>query len=151
MWTKCGLFNILKKGFPHGCFWEPHSNVCSRMYRTPVMSMGVVQNCTLTKLFVCSLARCKYFASVLLWLNFTVIRDSSGTDVTWLIVNPWILSPTSCSNALSKAVVPLLFHVLRLAQLLRCLRKLDALFPQHHMACDQPQLSSLEDTIVLTS
>lgn len=40
-------FNILKNGSRHGYFCEPHRTVCSRMWGTPVLSMGVVRNCTL--------------------------------------------------------------------------------------------------------
>lgn len=41
------LFNILKKGSLHGYFWEPQRTVCSRTCGTPVLSIGVVRNCTL--------------------------------------------------------------------------------------------------------
>lgn len=43
------LLSILKKGSLQGYFSDPHSTVCSRMCGTPVLSMGVVLNCTLTK------------------------------------------------------------------------------------------------------
>lgn len=36
----------------------------------------------LNRLFVSSLARCKYLAPVSSWLSFTAVRNSSGTDVT---------------------------------------------------------------------
>ena len=38
---------ILKKGSLTGYFREPHNVVCSRMWATPVLSMGVVRNPTL--------------------------------------------------------------------------------------------------------
>jgi hypothetical protein len=37
----------------------------------------------LNKLFLSSLARCRYLAPVLSWLSFTAVRNSSGTGVTW--------------------------------------------------------------------
>ncbi|ELK06962.1 hypothetical protein PAL_GLEAN10000010 [Pteropus alecto] len=40
-------FNILKNGSRHGYFCEPHRTVCSRTWGTPVLSVGVVRNCTL--------------------------------------------------------------------------------------------------------
>lgn len=43
------LLSILKKGSLQGYFSDPHSTVCSRMCGTPVLSMGVVLNWTLTK------------------------------------------------------------------------------------------------------
>lgn len=39
--------SILKKGSRTGYFWEPQSTVCSRMWGTPVLSIGVVRNWTL--------------------------------------------------------------------------------------------------------
>ena len=47
MKVESDLFNILKKGSLHGYFREPHRTVCSRTCGTPVLSMGVVRNCTL--------------------------------------------------------------------------------------------------------
>ena len=39
--------SILKKGSRIGYFFDPHSTVCSKMWATPVQSMGVVGNPTL--------------------------------------------------------------------------------------------------------
>lgn len=41
------LFSILKKGSLQGYLWEPHRTVCSRMWGAPLLSAGVVRNCTL--------------------------------------------------------------------------------------------------------
>lgn len=42
-------FSILKKGSRTGNLWEPHNTVCSKMWGTPVLSMGVVRKATLKK------------------------------------------------------------------------------------------------------
>ena len=55
-----------------------------------------------------SLDKFKYFTPVLSWLNFAAVRDNSEIDASWLMVNPWILFPTSYSSALSQALVPFL-------------------------------------------
>ena len=87
-----------------GYFFEPPSTECSRMWKMPVSSRGVVLNAMENSLFSSPLSIHRSRAPVLSCSIVTSVAPISSTGWIFFTVNPWILSLIVMSR------LPLIFH-----------------------------------------